>query len=259
MKLATWNVNSLRARLGRVEEWLAANEPDVLVMQETKCDDAAFPAGAFKLLGYDTVHHGNGRWNGVAIASRIGLEEIRAGFSGEDAPSIEECRIVQARCGELRVFSVYVPNGRVVDSEFYVAKLAFLKRLREELETTGDPDEPIAVCGDFNVAPEDRDVWDIAAFEGATHVTEPERAAVRALEEWGLSDALRSLHPDEVGPFSWWDYRAGNFHKGYGMRIDLALVSRPLRERLVAAYVDRDARKGKLPSDHAPVVVEFSD
>ena len=259
MKLVTWNVNSLRARLSRVEEWIAANEPDVVLMQETKCTAANFPAMAFTALGYESAHHGANQWNGVAILSRVGLEEPRLGFSDEQAGSPEECRLISARCGGIHVFSAYVPNGRVVGSEHYVAKLRWLEHLRAELDARLTPTQPIAVCGDFNVAPEDRDVWDITQFAGATHVTPEERAALRHVLDFGLEDALRAYRPDEVGPFSWWDYRAGAFHKGWVMRIDLALVSPPVLARVVDATVDRDARKGKLPSDHAPMVLTLTD
>jgi exodeoxyribonuclease III len=258
MKIATWNVNSLKARLPRVEEWVTQHQPDVLVMQETKCADTAFPALAFEQLGYASVHHGNGRWNGVAIISKVGLEDPRAGFLGEDILSLEECRILQATCAGVRVMSVYVPNGRVVDSEFYEKKLLWLGQLRKELDLTCHAGDEVAILGDFNVAPEDRDVWDITKFDGMTHVTPAERAALGDVEGWGLTDAMRSMHPDETGPFTWWDYRAGAFHKGWGMRIDLALVSEPVVARLTAAYSDRDARKGPQPSDHAPVVIELS-
>jgi exodeoxyribonuclease-3 len=257
MKIVTWNVNSLRARLPRVEDWIAHNQPDVLLMQETKCADEAFPASTFDDLGYATVHHGNGRWNGVAIASRVGLDAAEAGFRDRQADE-EECRIVSALCGGIRVYSVYVPNGRSVDSEHYLAKLEWLARLRAEL-STHDPSDPLGIFGDFNVAPDDRDVWDISQFAGATHVTPAERDAVRALTDWGLTDAVRRTHPDGAGPFSWWDYRAGAFHKGWGMRIDLALLSAPVAARLLGAEIDRDARKGPQPSDHAPVVIELSD
>ncbi len=259
MRLVTWNVNSLRARLGRVEEWIVANEPDVLAMQETKCTEANFPTADFKRLGYETVHHGTNQWNGVAIASRLGLEDARRGFSDEAPGAPEESRLVSARCGGLNVLSVYVPNGRVVNSEHYVAKLAWLGHLRAELAARFSASQPLAVCGDFNVAPEDRDVWDVDAFAGETHVTPAERAALGEVISFGLEDALRAHRPDEVGPFSWWDYRAGAFHKGWGMRIDLALLSAPVMARVEGAYVDREARKGKLPSDHAPVVIDLSD
>jgi exodeoxyribonuclease III len=259
MKIATWNVNSLKVRLPRVEAWIREHQPDVLVMQETKCADAAFPTAVFGDLGYASTHHGNGRWNGVAILSRVGLEDARAGFTGEDAGSLEECRIVQATCAGVKVMSVYVPNGRSVESEFFEQKLAWLGQLRRELDLTCQPDDAVAILGDFNIAPEDRDVWDITQFEGMTHVTPAERAALEKVESWGLSDAMRVMYPEGTGPFTWWDYRAGAFHKGWGMRIDLALVSEPVLARLSAAYRDRDARKGPQPSDHAPVVIELSD
>lgn len=259
MKIATWNVNSLKARLPRVEAWIGEHAPDVLVLQETKCADLAFPAGAFELLGYESIHHGNGRWNGVAILSKVRLENPRAGFLDEDPAALEECRIIQASCAGVRVMNVYVPNGRTVDSEFYVNKLAWLKKLRVELDETCDPGDPVVILGDFNVAPEDRDVWDIDQFVGMTHVSAPERAALGEIEAWGLSDTMRLKHPDEIGPFTWWDYRNGAFHRGFGMRIDLALASAPVISRLNDAYCDRDARKSPQPSDHAPVVIELSD
>lgn len=259
MRLVTWNVNSLRARMPRVEEWVRENEPDVLAMQETKCTDANFPDMAFQALGYESVHHGASQWNGVAIISRVGIEDAAFGFSDESEGGEEERRLVSARCGGINVLSVYVPNGRVVGSEHYAAKLLWLKRLRGELDQRFQPTDPIVVCGDFNVAPTNADVWDITAFEGATHVTPAEREGLAEVMAFGLSDSLREKHPGETGPFSWWDYRAGNFHKGFGMRIDLALVSRSVLDRVVDVRVDRDARKGKLPSDHAPVIVELAD
>ena len=253
MRIATWNVNSLTARLARVEEWLEYAHPDILCMQETKVADGAFPAMPLSALGYEAVSHGDGRWNGVAIASRVGAEDVQRGL-GTDADA-QGCRMVAATCGGIRVHSVYVPNGRAVDSEHYVAKLAWLEELHAFLDRTCSPADPVVVAGDFNVAPDDRDVWDPAAVHGATHVTEPERAAIRALEDWGLVDAFR-LQYQQGGLFSWWDYRAGNFHKHLGMRIDLLLVSKPLAERYRYALIDRNARKGKQPSDHAPVLVD---
>ena len=254
--IATWNVNSLRARLPRVEQWLAVHQPDVLCLQETKQPDRTFPSPLFESLGYDTAHHGDGQWNGVAIASRIGLVDVRRGFgSAEDA---EGCRLVAATCGAVRVHSVYVPNGRSLDSEHYVAKLAWLARLRRFLDETCDPAGPVAVCGDFNVAPHDRDVWDPAQLEGCTHVSVPERAALEEVEAWGPVDVVRAFHGAEA-LYSWWDYRGGAFHRGHGMRIDLVLVTRVLAERCVAAWIDREARKGVKPSDHAPVVVEIGE
>jgi exodeoxyribonuclease-3 len=261
VRIATWNVNSLKARMPKVEEWLAYAQPDVLCMQETKLADAAFPTMAFQGLGYEAAYHGNGRWNGVAILSRVGIEDERAGWDGEDAAEVEECRIISAVCAGIRVASVYVPNGREVGTEHYERKLEWLERLREELATGSSPEDPIAVCGDFNVAPEDRDVYDITKFAGATHVSPAERSALSQLGTWGLQDAFRVVYPDQDGVFSWWDYRAGDFHKGRGMRIDLLLVTAPIAGRLRWAIVDREARKGmgseRPPSDHAPVVVDF--
>jgi exodeoxyribonuclease-3 len=254
MRLATWNVNSLTARLPRVEEWIEANQPDVLCLQETKQADAAFPSAFFAGLGYDAVHHGDGRWNGVAILSRVGLEDPSAGFGSEEDG--QGTRLVAATCGGVRVHSVYVPNGRTVDSEHYQGKLAWLARLGRYLADHYDPAGRVALCGDFNVAPDDRDVWDPAAFVGATHVSPEERAALQALLDWGLVDVYRAEHPDG-GVFSWWDYRAGDFHQGRGMRIDLVLLSAQLAARAVDSRIDRDARKGKKPSDHAPVVVDI--
>ena len=258
MKLATWNVNSLSARLPLVLEWARANGPDILCMQETKLADDAFPKAAFAELGYDSAHHGDGRWNGVAIASRVGLEAPVCGFGSEE--DVHGCRILAATCGGIRVHSVYVPNGRSLDSEHYRFKLEWLARLRTYLAEHYDPDDAVAVCGDFNIAPDDADVWDPAAFVGATHVSEPERRALGEILDWGLEDTFRRFHP-EGGIFSWWDYRAGNFHKGMGMRIDLVLLSASLASRAVSVEIDRDARKkspaGNKPSDHTVVVVEL--
>jgi exodeoxyribonuclease-3 len=254
MRIATWNVNSLNARLPRVLEWLEYAKPDVLCMQETKVADGSFPELAFAAAGYESAPHGDGRWNGVAILSRVGLEDVRAGFvSGVDE---QGCRLVSASCQGIKVHSVYVPNGRSVDSEFYEAKLAWLAELRAHLVATTNPKDPVAVCGDFNVAPDDRDVWDPSATAGSTHVTEPERRALMDLTDWGLIDVFR-IHRPEGGLFSWWDYRAGSFHKHEGMRIDLILLSKVLAERSTFVLVDRNARKGKLPSDHAPVFVDL--
>jgi exodeoxyribonuclease-3 len=256
MRIATWNVNSLTARLPRVEEWIRYAEPDVLCLQETKQADSAFPHLAFAALGYETVHHGDGRWNGVAIASRVGLEDVSVGL-GSDADE-QGTRLVVADCGGVRVHSVYVPNGRSLDSDQYPAKLAWLARLKTLLEETASPDRPVAVLGDFNVAPEDRDVWDPSQFVGMTHVSQPERDALADLESWGLVDVFRRLYDDE-NLFTWWDYRGGSFHRGHGMRIDLILVTEGLAERATYGLIDRNARKGEKPSDHTPVFVDFTD
>ena len=257
MRIATWNVNSLKVRLPRVEEWLACARPDVLCLQETKLADAAFPALGFASLGYDSAHHGDGRWNGVAILSRVGIDGVVTGFC-EGLDPDRDTRLISAWCGGVRVSSVYVPNGRSLDSDEYLYKLSWLDRLRSHLDATCDPRQPVAVCGDFNVAPDDRDVWDPARFVGSTHVSKPERDALARLEEWGLVDGLR-LHHQEDRLFTYWDYRAGDFHNHRGMRIDLILVSKPLADRVRWTFIDRSARKGKLPSDHAPVLVDIAD
>jgi exodeoxyribonuclease-3 len=258
VRIATWNVNSLKARMPRVEEWLGYARPDVLCLQETKLADDAFPSLAFSALGYDSVHHGHNQWNGVAILSRVGIEDVSSGFDAEAVDPYEgDARVLAATCGGVRVVSVYVPNGREVDSEFYERKLAWLGVMHDWLAATQHADAELAVLGDFNVAPEDRDVWSMKAFAGATHVTGPERAAVARLEEWGLADAFRACWPDDR-LFTYWDYRRGDFHQHRGMRIDLALVTRPLLDRITWAVVDRNARKGTQPSDHAPMFVDFA-
>jgi exodeoxyribonuclease-3 len=255
VRIATWNVNSLGARLGRVEEWIGYARPDVLCLQETKQADAAFPGDAFAALGYETAHHGDGRWNGVAIVSRVGLEGVATGLGSSDDD--EGTRLIAADCGGVRVLSAYVPNGRALDDDRYPAKLAWLARLRQVLDETSAPDQPLAVCGDFNVAPEDRDVWDPSEFVGMTHVSQPERDALAALESWGLVDTFRSRYPDDK-LFSWWDYRGGSFHRHRGMRIDLVLCTEALARNTTFALIDRQARKGEKPSDHAPVFIDTS-
>jgi exodeoxyribonuclease-3 len=238
----------------RVEEWLGYARPDIVCLQETKLADATFPHMAFSALGYESAHHGDGQWNGVAILSRVGLEDTVVGFCEGLEPDADT-RIISARCGGVHVTSVYVPNGRSLDSDHYSYKLEWLGKLREHVDTLGRPDQPVAVCGDFNIAPDDADVWDPSRFVGSTHVSEPERQALRHLEDWGLVDAFRERYPEDR-LFTYWDYRAGDFHEHRGMRIDLLLMSRVLADGLRWALVDRNARKGKLPSDHAPVFVD---
>jgi exodeoxyribonuclease-3 len=256
VRIATWNVNSLKVRMPRVEEWLEYAQPDVLCMQETKMADAQFPAMAFSALGYESVHHGDGRWNGVAILSKVGIDDVVYGFC-EGLEADQDTRLITATCGGVRVASVYVPNGRSLDDPHYQYKLGWFDRLRQHLEHTADPSEPVVVAGDFNVAPEDRDVWDPKKFVGSTHVSEPERAGLAQLAGWGLQDALRLQHQEDK-LFTYWDYRAGDFHNHRGMRIDLMLVSKPLADRVSFVLIDRFARKGKLPSDHAPLLVDFA-
>jgi exodeoxyribonuclease-3 len=225
------------------------------------------PLLAFRTAGYDVAHHGEGRWNGVAIASRCGIAEVVTNFgeplapaktddAGDDEP-LAEARMISAVCGGVRVVSLYAPNGRVVGSTFYVAKLAWFDRLSAWLERASKPVDPLVLGGDLNVAPEDIDVWDPRACHGGTHVSPPEREAFARLGRWGLVDAYRARHP-EPGRYTWWDYRAGMFHKNFGMRIDHLLVSAPIAQRTVAAEIDREARKGKpIPSDHAPLVIDL--
>src|SRR5690349_7789931 len=269
MRLATWNVNSLKARLEKVQWWLDRAKPDVLLMQETKLADRDAPSAVFSEAGYTLTHHGEGRWNGVAIASRCGLEDVVTNFgdplrpeqtsdSGDEEP-LGEARMISAVCSGVRIVSVYAPNGRVVGSPFYEAKLVWFDRLARWLEKSVDINTPVAVGGDFNVAPEDADVWDPTACHGGTHVSEREREAFTRICRLGLVDVYRLKHP-EPGRYTWWDYRAGNFQKNFGMRIDHLLVSRPLRTRVVASEIDREARKGKpVPSDHTPLVIDLDE
>ena len=249
MRIATWNVNSLRARLPRLQSWLEEAQPDVLCLQETRVAGSEFPHLVFQGLGYDACSWGTGRWSGVAVASRIGLEGIVKGFG-------DEARLVSAVCGGVRVASLYVPNGRMVGTEHYEEKLRWLASLTAWLDSL-EGDAPLALCGDFNIAPDDRDVWDAKLAHGATHVSPRERASFQVLLDRGLHDAFR-LHSDDSGVFSWWDYRAGYFHKNYGMRIDLVLLSADLASRCVSCRIDREARKGKAASDHAPVIVDLA-
>ena len=269
MRVATWNVNSLKARLEKVAWWLDRARPDVLMMQETKLADAEVPVKTFRDAGYALAHHGEGRWNGVAIASRCGLEDVVTNFGeplrpgatpdvGDDEP-LAEARMISASCGGVRVVCVYAPNGRVVGSPFYEAKLAWYERLAQWLARAGRPTDPLVLGGDMNVAPTDADVWDPRACHGGTHVSDREREAFARLAGWGLRDAYRQHHP-EPGRYTWWDYRAGNFHKNFGMRIDHLLVSPPLAGRVVWSEIDREARKGKpIPSDHAPLVIDIDE
>lgn len=251
MKLATWNVNSLTARWPRVESWLVANRPDIMLLQETKQTDAKFPFEQLRQLGYEAAHYGQGQWNGVAILSKVGLDDVTRGFGDSDP----EARIIGATCAGVRVYSCYVPNGRSLDDPHYSYKLKWLARL-SRLVAARDPAVPLLVGGDFNVAPSDLDCYDPSVFEGATHVSRAERDALRGLEAAGLVDLTRFLHPDDPS-FSWWDYRNGAFHRGWGLRIDLLFVDPVLLAKATASYVDRDARKGEKPSDHAPVIAEF--
>jgi exodeoxyribonuclease-3 len=258
VRVATWNVNSIKQRLPRLLPWLDQRQPDVVCLQETKLADAAFGqllGGELADRGYQTALHGEVQWNGVAILSRVGLEDVEVGVAGAPGFPRPEARAVAATCGAIRVHSVYVPNGRVPDSEHYRYKLAWLAALRDTLDGGS---KAVIVCGDMNIAPTDADVFDPDAYVGHTHVTPPERAALAELEALGLRDLVRERWPHER-VFTYWDYRAGMFHQDLGMRIDLALASAPLASRVRAAWVDRQARKGTGPSDHAPVIVDLDE
>ena len=259
MRIATWNVNSVKQRVPRLLPWLDERRPDVVCLQETKLADDAFRELLEEELAardYEVAAHGERAWNGVAILSRVGLDDVAAGL-GEGAPGFPhpEARAVSATCGGIRVVSVYVPNGRVPDSDHYRYKLEWLAALRELL--AGCPDSTV-VCGDMNIAPTDDDVFDPEAYVGQTHVTPPEREALAQLQAVGLRDVVRDRWPDET-IFTYWDYRAGMFHQDLGMRIDLILAGEPVAERVKAAWVDRHARKGSGPSDHAPVIVDLDE
>ena len=258
MRIATWNVNSAKQRIPRLLSWLDQRQPDIVCLQETKLTDEAFAALLDKELtarGYEVATAGEAAWNGVALLSRVGLENVVRGLPGAPGFPHPEARAVSARCGGLRVFSVYVPNGRVVGSDHYTYKLAWLRSLREAVAAST---EPVVVCGDMNIAPTDEDVFSPQAFIGQTHVTPEERAALGALLAAGLRDVVRERWPTER-VFSYWDYRAGMFHQDLGMRIDLILAAEGIAPRVRAAWIDREARKGKAPSDHAPVIVDLDE
>jgi exodeoxyribonuclease-3 len=257
MRIATWNVNSLKVRQPRVEEFLSYADVDVLCLQETKLADKAFPSLQFQSMGYESVHYGQGQWNGVAILSSVGIDDVAFGFGDGYADPYEgDARLIAATCGGVRVASLYVPNGREVGTDFYDRKLTWYGVLHDWIAAHQKPTDSFVVMGDFNVAPEDRDLWSVKAFRGATHVTPPERAAVARLCEWGMVDVFRSRY-DDGDLFSYWDYRRGDFHEHRGMRIDLAYVTEPLVGRIRWGLVDRFARKGKLPSDHAPLFLDI--
>ena len=256
MRIVSWNVNSLNVRLERVIEWIELLKPDVLCLQETKLGNDDFPHDAFTARGYESAHHGQGQWNGVAIISRVGLDDVRNDFDdGRDVPD-KDARIIWATCGGVRVASCYVPNGRSLDDDHYTYKLDWLDRLTADLAANTEPADDVCVVGDFNIAPDDRDVFDPKNLVGVTHTSQPERDKLAALDELGLVDMFRQHH-DADGLYSWWDYRDGNFHKRKGMRIDLVLGSASVQERTHRVFVDRNARKGKQPSDHAPVVADL--
>ncbi len=252
--LATWNVNSIRSRLDRVLEWLEAIQPDVLCLQETKVKDEDFPHDPFERLGYEVHVFGQKQYNGVAILSRLPASGVFRGLP--DDPPDSERRLIGGKFGCLHLINVYVPNGTEVGSERFEAKLLWFRRLRRLLDDSYTPRQRLVVCGDFNVAPEDRDVYAPEEWRGKILFHPDEQRALRHLMDWGLLDALR-LHTQEGGHYSWWDYRGGAFFKNMGLRIDLILISKALSRRCNRVWIDRKARAGKKPSDHAPVLAEF--
>jgi exodeoxyribonuclease-3 len=262
VRVATWNVNSAKQRVPRLLPWLDQRRPDVVCLQETKLDDIAFTAllgGDLRERGYEIAHHGEGQWNGVAILSKVGLDDVVNGLPGGPGFPHQEARAVSATCGGVRVHSVYVPNGREPDSDHYRYKLEWLETLRGIVSFEADK---TMVCGDVNIAPSDADVFDPDAYKDQTHVTVPERKALNDLLAAGLHDVIRDRWPStgqDGRIFTYWDYRAGMFHKDLGMRIDLVLAGDLIAERVEAAWVDRQARKGKGPSDHAPVIVDLDE
>jgi exodeoxyribonuclease-3 len=278
LRLATWNVNSIRSRVGRVVDWLERADVDVLAMQETKCSDDQFPTMPFAALGYEVAHVGFNQWNGVAIASRVGLDNIEVGFDGQPSwtskpdvrragakrPGIEpkaaaEARAIAATCAGVRVWSLYVPNGRTLDDPHYTYKLDWLAALRDTAHKwlADDPQAQIALAGDWNIAPTDDDIWSVDYYRGSTHVSEPERKAFNAIVDTQFADVVRPFTPGP-GVYTYWDYTQLSFPKKRGMRIDFVLGSPALADRVTAAAIVREERKGKAPSDHAPVLVELS-
>ena len=263
MRLATWNVNSIRSRAERVAAWLERRDVDVLALQETKCRDDQFPEMPFAAAGYEVAHVGFSQWNGVAILSRIGIEDVEIGFPGQPTwgdPAAAEARSLGATCGGVRVWSLYVPNGRTLADPHYRYKLDWLAALRDTAAgwLAANATAQIALTGDWNIAPENEDVWDMAVFAHSTHVSPPERAAFRAIVEAGYADVVRP-HAPGPGVYTYWDYTQLRFPRREGMRIDFVLGSPALAARTTNALIDREERKGKGASDHAPVVVDLAD
>ena len=260
MRIATWNVNSIRTRVDRVTDWLSRADVDVLAMQETKCKDEQFPTMPFAALGYDVAHVGHSQWNGVAIASRVGLDDVQIGFECQPQwQDADEARAIGATCGGIRVWRLYIPNGRTLDDPHLPYKLKWLAALRDTAAgwLADDPSLPLALMGDWNIAPTDEDVWDMAVFQNSTHVSEPERAAFRAMNDAGFADVVRPFTPGP-GVYTYWDYTQLRFPKKQGMRIDFVLGSPEFAARVTHGEIVREERKGKQPSDHAPVLVELA-
>jgi exodeoxyribonuclease-3 len=263
MRIATWNINSIRARIDRLTAWLARSDVDVVAIQETKIPDEKFPTERFTELGYQVAHHGTNQWNGVAVLSRVGLDDVQVGVPGLPTwgdPAVSEARSVSALCSGVRMWSLYVPNGRAIGDPHYDYKLQWLAAVRDYAakQLVDQPDAQIAFCGDFNIAPTDDDIWSVDYYRNSTHVTPPERQAFSALVDAGFTDVVRPFTPGP-GVYTYWDYTQLSFQKRRGMRIDFALASPALAGRVTGALIDREERKGKLPSDHAPVIVELED
>lgn len=259
MRLATWNVNSIRSRIDRVADWLERHEIDVLAMQETKARDDQFPFERLRALGYEVAHRGYNQWNGVALLSRVGLEDVSPGFDGDPGwgePRVSEARALGATCGGIRVWSVYVPNGRHLTDPHMSYKLQWLDRLRTQAKAWAATGAPVALCGDWNIAPRDEDVWSMEYYLDKSHVSPPERAAFNAFLEDGFVDVVRP-HAPGPGVYTYWDYQRLAFPKKRGMRIDFVLGSAALADRVLGAAIDREERKGQGASDHAPVVIEL--
>jgi exodeoxyribonuclease-3 len=257
LRIVTWNVNSIRSRHERVSAWIARHQPDVLLLQETKCTDELFAqdgfAGEYRALGYEVAHHGHDHWNGVAILSRVGLSDVQRGFPGHNRAPFDEARAISAVCGGIRMWSIYVPNGRELDDPHYLYKLVWLERLRGSIDAT----LPTIVAGDFNVAPTDVDIYDPVRWRRRTHASPAERAGIRAIADLGLVDVTRAHLPDS-GVYTWWSYRPGQFELNRGLRIDLAFCTADVAARASNVWIDRDERAGTKASDHAPVVVEVA-
>ena len=261
MRIATWNVNSIRSRIDRVEAWLQRSDVDILAIQETKATDAQFPFDRLAALGYEVAHHGLNHWNGVAIVSRVGIEDVSPSFDNAPAwgdPPVVEARALTATCGGVRVTSVYVPNGRQIEDPHMVYKLDWLARLRDLAQQSVDAGETAAIMGDWNIAPQDEDVWSMEYYLDKSHVSPGERAAFQAILDAGFVDVVRP-HTSEPGTFTYWDYTRLAFQKRRGMRIDFILGTPAFAERVRGAAIDREERKGKGASDHAPVVVQLDD
>ena len=253
--IVTWNINGIRARMEHVESWLTQHQPDVVCLQETKADDEKFPAAAIEALGYRSAFAGQKSYNGVAILARHAVEDVRIGFTGDN--NEEQKRLIAATVGGVRVVNVYFPNGQALDSPKFQEKLDFYRRLRSYFDEYHDPQEPLVLLGDFNIAPDARDVFSVEEMTGQIHFSEPEHEILAHLEEWGFVDVFRRFRPEE-GHYSWWDFRQGAFRRNRGLRIDLVWATQSLIERFTNCWIAREERAKEKPSDHAPVVAEYA-